>query len=296
VATLALVWYSSYHLARTEAAQPLAFAFGGEADPVDYARAIADGAVLALIATLGLLQLGHETTPELAQLASVSLYLYALSATPFRGWAPRAAVLVALPALAASGAPTVALALGLVGIVESATSDHPPARRFVGWIAAGTALAATAAWLLGAWGWRVNGYDTPAEVVALGKLLAWFMWPAWLLGLWTLWRWRAHWRQRHITVPLGCVLVSLGRMHRDGWVGPRPDARPAAAGRTRLVCLADTAAQHGRRNRLVLGVLLQRLRAGDLGHLRVVADRRSAPAGGQRRPPRAGLRVELLVR
>ena len=68
VAALALTWYSAYHLARTESAQPLPFAFGGEAEPVDYARAIADGALLALIASLGLLQLGHETTPELAQL------------------------------------------------------------------------------------------------------------------------------------------------------------------------------------------------------------------------------------
>ena len=55
---LVMTWYATYHLARTEAAQPLPFAFGGEADPVDYARAIADGAVLALIATLGLLLLG----------------------------------------------------------------------------------------------------------------------------------------------------------------------------------------------------------------------------------------------
>src|SRR5207237_5034480 len=114
IATLVLVWYSSYHLARTDAAQPLPFAFGGEADPVDYARAIADGALLALIATLGLLLLGHETTPELAQLTAVSLYLYALSATPFRGWLPKLAVLAALPSLAASGAPTIAMALGAV--------------------------------------------------------------------------------------------------------------------------------------------------------------------------------------
>ena len=209
VATLVLVWYSSYHLARTEAAQPLPFAFGGEADPIDYARAIADGALLALIATLGLLQLGHETTPELAQLASVSLYLYALSATPFRGWTPRAAVLVALPALAASGAPAVALGLGMVGLVSSALSDHAPARRFLGWIALATALGALAAWWLGAWGWRVGSYRSAGQILALGKLFAWFMWPAWLLGLWTLWRWRRHWLRRHIAVPFGCVAVSL---------------------------------------------------------------------------------------
>jgi 4-amino-4-deoxy-L-arabinose transferase-like glycosyltransferase len=76
---LSLTWYSAFLLARTEAAQPVAFAFGGEADTVDYARAIADAAVLALIASLGLLQLGHETTPEMAQLFCASLFLWSLA-------------------------------------------------------------------------------------------------------------------------------------------------------------------------------------------------------------------------
>jgi 4-amino-4-deoxy-L-arabinose transferase-like glycosyltransferase len=79
--TLALTWYAAYSLARSDSAQPLPFAFGGEAAPADYARAIADGALLAVIASLGLLQLGHETTPDLAQLAAVSLYLYGLAAS-----------------------------------------------------------------------------------------------------------------------------------------------------------------------------------------------------------------------
>jgi hypothetical protein len=48
---LVLVWYAAFHLARTEAAQPIAFAFGGEAQLVDYARALADGALLAMIAS-----------------------------------------------------------------------------------------------------------------------------------------------------------------------------------------------------------------------------------------------------
>ncbi|RYG30634.1 MAG: hypothetical protein EON93_14430, partial [Burkholderiales bacterium] len=68
------VWYACFHLARTDAAQPVAFAFGGEAHAVDYARALADGALLALMASLGLLQLGHETTPELVQLLAMSVY------------------------------------------------------------------------------------------------------------------------------------------------------------------------------------------------------------------------------
>ena len=41
VAMLA-TWYATYYLARNPKAQPVAFAFGGEASPTDYARALAD--------------------------------------------------------------------------------------------------------------------------------------------------------------------------------------------------------------------------------------------------------------
>jgi hypothetical protein len=54
VLTLVATWYGIYNLARTTRAQPVPFAFGGEASPTDYARAIADGGMLALIASLGL--------------------------------------------------------------------------------------------------------------------------------------------------------------------------------------------------------------------------------------------------
>ncbi|MFM8665013.1 MAG: hypothetical protein ACKOE3_02390, partial [Betaproteobacteria bacterium] len=85
-ANMALIWYATYRLARTQAALPVAFAFGGEAAPKDYARSLADGALLAFMATLGLLQLGHETTPELMQLSSVCLVLWALALPAQRGW------------------------------------------------------------------------------------------------------------------------------------------------------------------------------------------------------------------
>ena len=78
--TLAGTWYGVYYLARSPQAQPVPFAFGGEAEPADYARAIADGGLLALIACLGLAQLSHETTPSLAQVAFTSLSFYAIAA------------------------------------------------------------------------------------------------------------------------------------------------------------------------------------------------------------------------
>ena len=209
VLTLVLTWYATYHLARTDAAQPLAFAFGGEASPVEYARAIADGALLALIASLGLLQLGHETTPELAQLAAVALYVYALAASPFRGLQPRLAVLASLPALAASGAPSVGLALAVLGAIVCLRSRHAAVRPFVLWIAVAAILAAGVASLLGAWRWRLGVYDSIDDVTGLIRQAAWFTWPAWPLAFWTLWRWRRQLLNRHISIALGCTLVSV---------------------------------------------------------------------------------------
>lgn len=200
--TLALVWYATFHLACTEAAQPVAFAFGGEADTVAYARAIADGAVLALIATLGLLQLGHETTPALAQFASVALLQWALAAAPYRRQRARAATLVALPLLAASGASGVALLLGGLGVVLCRQSAYEQVRRLVPWVLASTTAAAAVAVLTQSWqpGWRLRA--DPAQWAGLLRLWLWFLWPASLLALWTVWRWRQHLFNRHIAVPL----------------------------------------------------------------------------------------------
>jgi 4-amino-4-deoxy-L-arabinose transferase-like glycosyltransferase len=184
---LVLTWYAAFQLARTEAAQPLPFAFGGEADTVGYARAMADGALLALIATLGLLQLGHETTPELVQLFAAALALWSLAAAPFRRYRARLAAFLALPLLAASGAPTIAVMFGI----------------------AGTVTAAALAWWLRTWAWRVGFQANSEQFLQLGRLFLWFLWPAWLLALWTLWRWRRHLTKRHITAPLALATVSL---------------------------------------------------------------------------------------
>jgi hypothetical protein len=206
--TLGLVWYSTYLLARTEAAQPVAFAFGGEADPVAYARAMADGGLLALMGTLGLLQLGHETTPELAQLCAMSLVLYGLAAAPFRHWRARIAIVGGLPLLAACGAPSMALAVGVGGWLVCLRSRQDLVRRFSAWVLGAAVLSVFIGWELGAWRWRAVGI-APTDVPTLARQWLWFLWPAWPLALWTLWRWRKQLLYRHISVPLLIVAVAL---------------------------------------------------------------------------------------
>ncbi len=206
--SLALVWYTTFHLARTESAQPVPFAFGGEAEPVDYARAIADGAVLAFIATLGLLVLGHETTPELAQLFAITLYLYALAAAPYRQMQSRVAVLIALPLLAGSGAPSMALAAGVASLAVCALSRYAQVRALVLWLAIAMVAAAMLAGWLGAWRWRTVAM-TPADLADMVRQWLWFLWPTWPLALLTLWRWRRQLSHRHLSVPLVGVGVAL---------------------------------------------------------------------------------------
>jgi hypothetical protein len=207
--TLVALWYACFALARTDAAQPLPFAFGGEAGSVDYARAIADASILALIATLGLLQLGHEITPELAQLAAVATVQWALAVAPFHHERARVGIVLALPAMACSGAPTMAVVLGAAGVAICARSTYAPVRRFGWWIVGATVLAAGAAAALDQWTWRVT---PPAGVIQTWHVLRmwlWFLWPSWLLALWALWQWRHYLARRHVAVPLSVLLTAL---------------------------------------------------------------------------------------
>jgi 4-amino-4-deoxy-L-arabinose transferase-like glycosyltransferase len=207
---MVLTRQSSFHLARTPAAQPLPFAFGGEAQPLAYANAVADGTLLALIASLGLLQLGHETTPELGQLTGVALWLYAMACAPFQRWCSRAAMSVSLPIVAASGAPSVALGLCLGAVVLCLWVGQRGERHHLwGWSLVSGLLASAAALGLHTWGWRLETFSDVNAVILLLRQLLWFLWPAWPLALWTLWRWRAHWREQHIAVALLCTLVAV---------------------------------------------------------------------------------------
>ncbi len=220
--TLVATWYTVYQLARQPAAQPVSFAFGGEASPVDYARTIADAGLLALIACLGLAQLSHETTPDLARLSWVATLLYGgacLSHAEVRK--PVATVLIwgsAALALVLSGAPWIALVLGsgllLLAFAarrSSLTGDRPEALR--------DPLLWSAALLAGAFGWGALAGLVPAPGLQTAlnqvnwtswtRLLLWFTWPVWPLVLWTLWRWRRRWLQPHLALPLWAVLVSV---------------------------------------------------------------------------------------
>ncbi|MHA0110711.1 hypothetical protein ACXYUI_26640, partial [Klebsiella pneumoniae] len=54
------IWYTTYVLGRRAEAQPLKLAFGGQPEPKDFGRTLADGAFLIYLGFLGLLLHSHE--------------------------------------------------------------------------------------------------------------------------------------------------------------------------------------------------------------------------------------------
>lgn len=217
VLTLTSTWWAAYHLARRSSAQPVAFAFGGEARPVDYARALADAALLAFIACLGLAQLSHETTPALTQLACTSLSFYGLAALAHGGRRAWAALALGLLGLTLGGSPTLAWLFAIGGAVlvwrEASQPPDPhapvarPRRSAAVVLLALAGVFAALATGLDLWRWRMAGFDRDWQGV--GRLLLWFTWPAWPLAAWTVWRWRQRLLSAHLAIPLWFLLVTL---------------------------------------------------------------------------------------
>ena len=219
---LSSTWYGTYYLARSPEAQPVAFAFGGEASPTDYARALADGGLLAFIACLGLAQLSHETTPALAQLCFCALTFSALAALSHRPLASAVVGSIGLSGLALSGAPSMAMLLGIGGalihLLNRSTAVDVTRIKYkrtagIALVTIGVALMSTA---LELWRWRVElPRATWTDWQNLGRLFLWFTWPLWPLVLWTLWQWRRQLIRGdipslHLSIPLWFTAVAFG--------------------------------------------------------------------------------------
>jgi 4-amino-4-deoxy-L-arabinose transferase-like glycosyltransferase len=217
----AFVWYTAYLLGRRDEAQPFKYAFGGEPEPRDYGRTLADGALLILLACFGLAERGHETTPQLAQFAGTAMLLYGLVRScdkPVQGaliWG------AAIGFVGLSSSPVLVLALlictlAMTVIVREVRPYHL--------LAIGVPVAVI---MIGAWVWTVlhfypddgewwlrqwwrNSFDSfsGSPILALSyafKNLPLFTWPAWPLAIWTFVSWSGLRRSPHVAVPVSVI-------------------------------------------------------------------------------------------
>ncbi len=216
----ASVWYTAFHLGRRADAQPLRLAFGGQPEPDDYGRTLADTAVLIYLGSLGLLLFSHETlavtlqgallayflyravryveTPGLRNAVLVGLSLGALTLT--RGWVAPLMLVLALYLC------TRFLAMPLGATVRNLLVAAAVALLMVAaWVVPAALLRPVGAAPVAAWvAWNASQIGLPGltGIKAFFRVGIWFFWPAWPFALWAIYAWRRQSRLLHIVMPL----------------------------------------------------------------------------------------------
>jgi 4-amino-4-deoxy-L-arabinose transferase-like glycosyltransferase len=217
------VWYAAFHLGRRPEAQPLRLAFGGQPEPNDYGRTLADTAVLIYLGCLGLLMVSHQTLAVTLQGSLVAYFLYRAvryAETPsLRNAALIGLSLGALTLTRGFIAPvTLVLALllcsRLVSLPLGRTAAHMGAASLLAaliamlWLvpaglSAGAAVSPVSGWMH----WNANQLGLPSwnSIKTFFRFGIWFFWPAWPFAGWAIYAWRRQRHLLHIVLPLSFV-------------------------------------------------------------------------------------------
>ncbi|CAB3719354.1 hypothetical protein LMG1873_03799 [Achromobacter piechaudii] len=213
--TASSVWYGTYLLGRRSEAQPLALPFGGEPEPRDYGRMLADAALLLLLATVGILQRTHETTVVPAIMACQALAFYSLARSVDRPFTGTTTLGIALAAsfLTRGWVGAVPIMIGAL-LAFYPRSQLWKCKRWLPWAALVTAVLILAWWIPASessqywirnWKtWNLTSFALPSwhDVGRTLRDLPWYLWPTWPLALLAVWRWREWIYAPHIWLPL----------------------------------------------------------------------------------------------
>jgi 4-amino-4-deoxy-L-arabinose transferase-like glycosyltransferase len=213
------LWQTAFRLGRRAEAQPLRLAFGGQPEPDDYGRTVADTAVLIYLGCLGLLLQSHETLAVTLQGSLLAWFLYRsvryIEEPTTRNAALTGLVLGAL-ALTRGVAPAIVLLGALLLCTRFLKLPARPVLRNLG-VAAGTAVLVMLVWILpallahpynqapvGDWlAWNASQLGVPSwhSLKAFFRVGIWFCWPAWPFAAWAAWAWRRQHGMLHIILP-----------------------------------------------------------------------------------------------
>lgn len=220
VAGTASLWYTAFHLGRRAEAQPLRLAFGGQPEPDDYGRTLADTAVLIYLGCLGLLALSHETLAATLQGSLLAYFLYR-AVRYVELPSPRNAALIGLSlgalALTRGYASPLVLVLALFLCTRFLKMPAAPTLRDLA-LAVATGVGITLIWIvpallahpyngtpIGSWNaWNLSQLALPGwfSVKTFFRVGVWFFWPAWPFAFWAIWAWRRQEKLLHIVLPL----------------------------------------------------------------------------------------------
>jgi 4-amino-4-deoxy-L-arabinose transferase-like glycosyltransferase len=229
------IWYTTYLLGRRPEAQPLQLAFGGQPEPRDFGRTLADGAFLIYLGFLGLLLHSHENGDKTLQIAllAYSMYtatrLFNLSQLRFglalgvvmgllvltRGWLLPLAIWLGLIALACVRERRI--------LIRLFGNTLPVALLIVAaWLYATRLIVPDSAAQIDTWmSWNLYQINWPSldSLKYFFKYGVWFAWPAWPFAIWAVYAWRGQRDALHIGLPIAFFLpltaLTLMNVHSE---------------------------------------------------------------------------------
>lgn len=221
------IWYGTWYLTRHPDAQPLPFAFGGEASSKDYGRVVSDCALLLYIATFGIFTRHYEGAPFSALLAFSSLVIFGISRSLIRPYSGAAISgisvglsLIGTNLFAASWLFSAAFIANVVikgipgnrdkrALLVVALSIMPMAL----WIAASFAVdSLRAAEYFTDWARTQLDYFGFLNIESASWILknfAWYWLPLWPLSLWGFYSWRRQYESAHMQTPYSILITGV---------------------------------------------------------------------------------------
>lgn len=216
------VWYGTYVLARRPEAQPLPLPFGGEPNPRDYGRMIADVAFFFMLASVGIVVRTHETSfyPLLICLHALAFYgIVQLLNHPTQG----SLVVGTVMALTFMTRGFIGVApILLVTLFLFISKVYSFRLKVFLFLSIVLAVLLSVIWITSAhdmdpgwvtlwWREQLRTFAIPHLSAVLKNIrdLAWFLWPSWPFALLALWNWRKWFDVPHIFIPCCFVIANL---------------------------------------------------------------------------------------
>ncbi|MBC7500470.1 MAG: glycosyltransferase [Herminiimonas sp.] len=217
------VWYTTYLLGRRSEAQPLKLAFGGQPEPRDFGRTLADGALLIYVGCLGLMVHSHCTTAEALYVSLTAFSMYAATRMFESGSVRAASALgLALGLLVLTRGWIAPLGFWLALMILAYVRDKPNVARLT-LISLPLALLVASGWLVAcelalpfasspyrSWmDWNLRQLSLPSwdALKYFVKNGIWFGWPAWPFAGWAVYAWRKQFDALHIGLPLAFFIA-----------------------------------------------------------------------------------------
>lgn len=235
------VWYTTYLLGRRAEAQPLKLAFGGQPEPRDFGRTLADGALLIYLGCLGLLLPSHTSSSGPLQIALIAYCLYVCVRffdTPSKIGALKIGIVLGLLVLTRGWVIPIGILLSLIAL-SIYRQEKLSAQLLL--ISLPAAILVAGLWIFSIqtiqpyssspfqgwkeWNYRQIGFPVLENVFYFFRYGIWFAWPAWPFAAWAIYAWRKQERTLHISLPL-CflicftVLALLNHSHEEGYLLP----------------------------------------------------------------------------